>query len=214
MKYITIASKTISVSLVASLTAVIITLFILSFLSKKGSAHKKVADMMFNYAILFIFIWKLSILLIHPVMSSHHLLSILYFTGGKLGFVLSLLIIFLMLVFKFQANKLFKDSLQPLYLIILISFFLYHIAMIVFLPYKLFDFIIVILSLILILLLTRTRYRRKTESLMLWYGPVIFFLTFILPTHETILTGIFSYEQWLLLITSIFFLYVSFKFKK
>ncbi|WP_027963287.1 hypothetical protein [Halalkalibacillus halophilus] len=103
---------------VASIIAIVISVFTASYFGKfkLQTADKKATDLVLEYWIVFILVWKLSYFLMYPQDLLNYPLAVVYFDGGSIGLLLGLFIIVLYMFFQRKRNNI-NFSVQVLLMI-------------------------------------------------------------------------------------------------
>ncbi|TLS38011.1 hypothetical protein [Pseudalkalibacillus caeni] len=105
MDVIQIGSVTLPVTIIQSIVAIFAGILIMFLtLRKKVPEEKQVTDLYINGAIIFVVIWKLSLIVFEPQLVIKSPLSLLYFTGGDWGLALGVLISIGYIILKGRKN--------------------------------------------------------------------------------------------------------------
>lgn len=211
MNYFTIFSKTIPSGLFISLISIAIGYLTFYLTTKRGQYHKEVSDMIMNELISFIIIWKASLFIVHPKLVIQNVMSLVYFTGGKVGFVISLLIIIGILLYQIRKRQVPLSFLNNAITTITFTGFLsYGVLSLIIVRFNSFNLALSLLVLLMIIL-SKTKVRFNDMEGMLWFSIIMLFLTFILPsTKQLAITSGFTYQQLLFIFIACYsFLFTS-----
>jgi peroxiredoxin len=89
--YLSIGSFSIKMVWLAILGAALIAYGVLTFKLRKEPDKKQLLDVLSNSAILCWFVWKISYLFLHPVLTYKQPFNLIYFNGGETGVVLGII---------------------------------------------------------------------------------------------------------------------------
>jgi hypothetical protein len=202
MEYLQIGSLTLPVKFLFLGLSLVHSLLFLTFRVKKTipEQKKEILDTWINTIILWFIIWKFSFIVVEPSLAMKSPLSILYFTGGKIGLVISIFasaVYFLLKMKKLKISISGIIDLKVFYWLTVVG--IYHLLYVILQEEMIMHAAQGAVSITLVLwIYSRSPYEivKKYPIIVFIFSVFSLFLSYIFPQNTKELF-FFSFDQWL-----------------